>query len=98
MSLRCPSPPLDTPRSVDPHGDDASRDREIGLAVRKALSQNVDLPDTISAKVRGGGVTLEGEVSVNHQRVTAERVTDDIAGVLSVHNAITVRHERGPRT
>ena len=49
------------------------------------------IPKTVTAHVRHGAVTLEGEVIWNYQRDAAERAIRHLAGVVAVNNAIALK-------
>ena len=66
-------------------------DPEIAAAVQHALKWNVYIPTSVTAKVHLGTVTLEGEVTWNFQRATAERAIRYLRGVVGVHNTITIK-------
>ncbi len=68
----------------------AQSDSDIAAAVQHTLRWNVYLPRTVSAQVNEGSVRLEGQVTWNYQRVTAERAVRYIRGVVEVHNLITL--------
>jgi osmotically-inducible protein OsmY len=65
-------------------------DSDIAGAVQSALQWDVFVPKTVTAKVHGGRVTLEGQVPWNYQRDAAERSVRYLAGVVSVSNSITL--------
>jgi len=65
-------------------------DSEIAGAVQGALSWDVGVPSTITAKVERGEVTLEGRVAGNYQREAAERAVRHVRGVVTVHDLITL--------
>jgi osmotically-inducible protein OsmY len=66
-------------------------DAEIAAATQIALSWNVFIPKTVTAKVQHGSVTLEGQVTWNFQRDAAELGVRFLTGVVAVHNAITIK-------
>jgi osmotically-inducible protein OsmY len=68
-------------------------DSEIAAAVQGALSWNVYVPNTVTARVADGAVTLQGQAIWNYQRDAAERAVRYLTGVSSVCNAITLRPE-----
>jgi osmotically-inducible protein OsmY len=65
-------------------------DSEIAVAVQGALEWDVFVPKAVTAKVRDGWVTLQGEVALNYQREAAERAIRHSKGVIGVNNRITV--------
>jgi osmotically-inducible protein OsmY len=71
--------------------DDHKRsDSDIAAAVQDALSWNVYIPNTVTAKVQNGAVTLEGQVPWNYQRDAAEQAARYLPGVTTVHNRVTL--------
>jgi osmotically-inducible protein OsmY len=71
-------------------------DIAIAEAIAQELRWNVAIPDTISAEVRRGVVTLRGEVEWPFQRDEAERVVSSLEGVTGVVNTVVVRPPRPP--
>jgi osmotically-inducible protein OsmY len=71
--------------------DHARSDSEIAAATQSALKWNVCVPNTVTASVSQGVVTLEGNVTWNFQREAAERAVRYLLGVVSVYNAITLK-------
>jgi osmotically-inducible protein OsmY len=71
-------------------------DSEIAAAVQRAFLWNVTVPDTITAEVRGGAVTLSGRVTWNHQRAAAEQAIIHLKGVVAVRNLITLEELNVP--
>ncbi|HET8696387.1 MAG TPA: BON domain-containing protein [Gammaproteobacteria bacterium] len=70
------------------------RATDEGLAeeIARILRWTATLRDTsVQAEVRGGRVTLSGEVESFHQRETAVAAVTPLEGVVSVVNCITVR-------
>jgi osmotically-inducible protein OsmY len=66
-------------------------DTEIAHAVRYALEWDVVVPDArIQSTISQGWVTLEGEVTINHEREVAERAVRNLAGVRGVINRLEV--------
>lgn len=72
-------------------GEHARTDSEIAGATLNALKWNVNVPDTVMAKVQGGAVTLDGAVEWNFEREAAEQAVRFLTGVVSVSNAITLK-------
>jgi osmotically-inducible protein OsmY len=66
-------------------------DPEIAAAVQSALRWDVFVPKSVTAKVQGGLVTLEGHVPWKYQRDAAERSVRYLVGVIGVSNAITLK-------
>lgn len=73
--------------------DDKHSDSEIAGAVRSALKWNVFVPETVTAKVESGNVTLEGKVAWNFERDAAERAVRYLSGVSNVSNSIELKPE-----
>jgi osmotically-inducible protein OsmY len=71
--------------------DHKRTDSEIAGATQNALKWDVFVPPSVTAKVREGAVTLEGEVTWNYQRDAAERAIRHLAGVVAVYNSVTVK-------
>lgn len=67
-------------------------DAEIAEAVLNALKWHSAVPDEkIKIKVEDGNVTLEGELEWEYQRVNARTAIQNLSGVRSVINLITVK-------
>lgn len=67
-------------------------DTDIAEAAVRALEWDVWVPhDRVKVTVRGGWVTLEGEVDWKYQVEQAGRVVQHLTGVLGVSNLVTVR-------
>ncbi|MCU0683172.1 MAG: BON domain-containing protein [Polyangiaceae bacterium] len=71
--------------------DHARTDSEIATAVQHALKWDVFVPSAVTAKVERGEVTLEGQVTWNHQRDAAEHAIRCYAGVIAVYNHIALK-------
>jgi osmotically-inducible protein OsmY len=72
-------------------------DTEIADAVFNALKWHTAVQeDKIKIKVDDGVVTLEGEVEWDYQRVAAKTAIQNLAGVRSVLNLITLRPRISP--
>ncbi len=69
-------------------------DSEIAAAIQNALQWNVYIPKTVTASVQQGSVTVEGQVDWNYQRVIAFRAIRYLAGVVAVHNLITIQPQK----
>jgi VCBS repeat-containing protein len=72
-------------------GDHKRSDSEVAAATQNALTWDVVVPKSVTAKVENGSVTLEGQVAWNYQRDAAERAIRYLTGVVSVHNSITLK-------
>jgi osmotically-inducible protein OsmY len=81
---------LDVANDVQVHipGSLARTDTEIARAVRHALKWHAYVPDHIQSTVTDGIVTLEGRVSLWHQRDAAERALRHLLGVRRIINKI----------
>lgn len=67
-------------------------DTELAQAVRRALQEDVFVPDEdIRTTVSNGWVTLTGDVQYYRQREDAERAIQRLRGVRGITNMITVR-------
>ena len=67
-------------------------DAEIGQAILDSLKWNTMIPeDRIKIRVEDGNVKLEGEVEWEYQRVQAKSAIENLTGVRSVANLITVK-------
>jgi len=72
--------------------DYSKTDAEIGQAILNSLKQSTAIPeDRIRIKVEEGNVKLEGEVEWEYQRVQAKSAIENLTGVRSVTNLITVK-------
>jgi osmotically-inducible protein OsmY len=65
-------------------------DSDIAAAVQRAFQWDVTVPDTVTAVVRNGSVTLSGQVTWNYQREAADHAIRSLKGVVEVSNAITL--------
>jgi osmotically-inducible protein OsmY len=60
--------------------------------VQNAIENNWEVPDElVEVKVENGWVTLEGETKWNFQRDAVKEAVNKIAGVMGIHNLITVK-------
>ena len=67
-------------------------DSEIAQAVLSVLKWNTTIPDEqIYVKVEDGIVKLEGETNWDFQRSSAQSVVENLSGVRSVINLITIK-------
>ena len=66
-------------------------DVELASAVQNALLWDVVVPETVTAEVENGAVTLRGQVVWNYQRDAAERAIHSLAGLVKVTNSITLK-------
>jgi osmotically-inducible protein OsmY len=77
---------------VKPVAQFVRTDTQIASAVRGALEWDALVPnELIQSTVANGWVTLEGEVDYWRERADAERAIRQLAGVVGVINAITIR-------
>jgi osmotically-inducible protein OsmY len=65
-------------------------DTDLAAEIARELEWNTLVPDTVTAEVRNGIVTLHGQVEWPYQRDEAERVVRDLKGVTGITNLITV--------
>jgi osmotically-inducible protein OsmY len=73
-------------------GSSERTDTDIAEAVVRALKNNYSVPDDkIKVTVRGGWITLEGEVEWQHQKTAAETSVRYLVGVKGVSNLIMVK-------
>jgi VCBS repeat-containing protein len=71
--------------------DHERTDSDIAAATQSVLTWNVVVPKAVTAKVQHGEVTLEGQVAWNYERDAAEQAIRHLAGVVAVHNCITLK-------
>jgi len=72
-------------------------DAEIAEAVYNALKWHSAVPEEkVRIKVEDGVVTLEGELEWEYQRVNARTAIQNLAGVRSVTNLITIKPKLNP--
>ncbi|MCC8426417.1 BON domain-containing protein [Mucilaginibacter sp. UR6-11] len=72
-------------------------DAEIAEAVLNALKWHSAVPEEkVKIKVENGIVTMEGEVEWEYQRVSARTAVQNLTGVRSVANLITVKPKISP--
>jgi len=73
-------------------GDTKRTDEDIAAACVSALEANYSVPDPkITAVVRDGWVTLDGEVEWRYQKDAAERSIRDLTGVKGVANNVKIK-------
>lgn len=65
-------------------------DSDFATEVQTALDSDAWVPSTVTAKVKQGAVTLEGQVSWNFERDAAERTVNDLKAAGRVYNNIVV--------
>ena len=70
--------------------DHKRNDSDIAAAVQRAFQWNVTVPDTVTAEVRNGSVTLSGQVTWNYEREAAVEAIRYLKGVVGVNNLITL--------
>ena len=73
--------------------DHVRADSDIAVATQNAFSWDVLVPNTVTAKVEHGRITLEGPVTWNYQREAAEQAVRHLTGVVGVFNSITIQPE-----
>lgn len=69
----------------------ARTDSEIAGAVQSALLWDFFVLKSVTARVNNGSVTLEGQVTWNYQRESAERAVRFLMGVTAVNNSILLK-------
>jgi osmotically-inducible protein OsmY len=78
-------------------GSSERTDTDIAEAAVRALKNTFSVPqDKIKVTVRGGWITLEGEVEWHYQRDAAESAVRYLVGVKGVSNLITVKPRLTP--
>jgi osmotically-inducible protein OsmY len=77
-------------------GESTRDDEEIAEQIARTLRWNTMVPQTVTAEVRRGLVTLRGEVEWSYQKDEAERAVRNITGVVGVNNLITVKPKTKP--
>ena len=80
------------------YGDSFKKtDKEIAKAVVDALEWNASVPEeNIKVKVEDGWVYLSGEVKWSYQKNAAKRAVENLLGVRSVINSITLKQDVKP--
>lgn len=73
--------------------DHKHTDLEIAAAVQHALTWDVFTPNTVTAEVQNGTVTLQGQVKWNFERHAAEKAVRYLSGVVDVYNTISLKPE-----
>jgi osmotically-inducible protein OsmY len=79
--------------SVKLLGEHVRKDSDIAIAIRNTFSWDVFVPGGLTARVQNGAVTLGGQVAWSYQRDAAEQAIRNLAGVVSVRNAIVLRKQ-----
>lgn len=80
----------------DPPSHEARVDAAMAGAVLGVLKADVLVPMVVTAKVHGGSVTLQGQVTWEFERGAAERAIRKLKGVLDVRNFIVVMPRVSP--
>lgn len=80
------------------YGNDFKKtDKEIAKAVVDALEWNSSVPEEdLTVKVEDGWVYLSGEVKWGYQKNAAKRTVENLLGVRSVFNNISIKQEVKP--
>nr|WP_255727598.1 MULTISPECIES: BON domain-containing protein [unclassified Nesterenkonia] len=65
-------------------------DTDIGRVAERVLTWSANIPGTVRSRVEGGCVTLTGQVDWHFQREAAERAVENIRGVHTVRNEVTL--------
>jgi osmotically-inducible protein OsmY len=76
--------------NVELPGASVEGDTEIAEAIARQLHWNTVVPETVTADVENGFVTLRGTVEWAYQRDAAERPINLVRGICRVTNLITV--------
>lgn len=77
---------------IELHESAKRDDRDLAAAAVSSLRSHVSVPaDNIKVIVRGGWITLEGEVSLRFRADAAEKAVQNLWGVKGVINNITLR-------
>ena len=71
-------------------------DEDIARAVKQALEQSLTVPETVTATVESGWITLRGDVEWDYQRKAAEKAVRHLKGVKGVINEILVKPKAKP--
>ncbi|MCP4319801.1 MAG: BON domain-containing protein [Hyphomicrobiales bacterium] len=72
-------------------------DSDIAKRIAHVLEWNISIPDSnVKAKVRGGFVTLTGEVEWQHQRAHILQQVQHVAGIKGLSNYITLKERPTP--
>ena len=71
--------------------DHTRSDSDIAGAIQSALKWDVLVPNAVTAVVRDGLVTLEGQVNWNFEREAAGRAIRNLTGVVNVSNLLTLK-------
>ncbi len=66
-------------------------DEDIAEDITRHLHSSTAIPATVTAEVKGGYVTLRGDVAWQYERVEAERALKYLWGVKGLANLITVK-------
>jgi osmotically-inducible protein OsmY len=77
-------------------GSNVRDDEDLAEAIAEAFRWNEFVPDTVTAEVKNGIVTLRGTAEWEYQRSAAERAVRDLTGVRGVTNLITVEPKVKP--
>ena len=67
------------------------QDGDIAQAAVRALEWDIDIPETVKARVEQGWLTLEGEVQWQYEKAAAERAVHFLKGVRGVTNLIAIK-------
>jgi len=78
--------------------DHTRSDSDIAGAIQSALKWDVLVPNAVTAVVRDGLVTLEGQVDWNFEREAAGRAIRNLTGVVNVNNLVTLKKKEASAT
>lgn len=75
---------------VDPAASQGATDGDLRRIVERALTWAPAVPGTVKSQVRHGHIVLTGAVDWDFQRRAAQRAVEDLRGVRSLDNRITL--------
>lgn len=76
--------------TVHPKSGWTVTETDIAKEVQRALTWASNVPDTVKAEIKDHAVTLTGEVAWDYQRQAAKRAVQNLRGVYTVNNMITL--------
>lgn len=83
---------------VDPAASRGATDGDIRRVVERALTWAPAVPSAVKSQVRNRHITLTGEVDWDFQRRAAQQAVEDLRGVSSLDNRITLSRCRHVET
>ncbi len=79
------------------HASSERTDTDMVKSALQMLAWDTVVPkDHVKVTVRGGWMTLEGEVEWEYQRTSAERAVRYLSGIKGVVNSVTLKHRAIP--